>query len=96
MTILDNFKKMFNKEDYTFEVMTSIPGVYDYGNVDLAKKLLPQWFKDLPPTISAEFTYPPSHPFKDHKISSNPKKFFKTLDLFSSLYISLSSFLLLQ
>lgn len=70
MTILDNFKKMFQKEDYTFEVMTAVGGVYDYGNVDLAKKLIPQWFKDLPSSIATEFFYPQNHTWKDHKMST--------------------------
>jgi hypothetical protein len=70
MTILDNFKKYFKKEDYTFEVMSHIPGVMEFGNVDLAKKLLPQWFKDLPSTISTEFYYPKDYTFKNLKTST--------------------------
>jgi hypothetical protein len=61
---------MFQKEDYTFEILTSVPGVHDYGNVDLAKKLLPKWFKELPSTISVEHVYPQNHTFKDQKIST--------------------------
>ena len=70
MTILDNFKKLFKKEDYTFEVITSVPGVYEYGNVDLAKKIIPPWFKDLPNTLNAKFNFPKNYPFSDQKIST--------------------------
>jgi hypothetical protein len=70
MMILDNFKKYFKKKDYTFEVISVQPGVLDYGNVDLAKKMMPTWFKEIPSTISAEHQYPLTHTFRDHKIST--------------------------
>ena len=66
--IIDKFKKFFQKKDYTFEVISIQPGVLEFGNVDLAKKMLPTWFKDLPPTISIEFNYPLNHTFRSQKI----------------------------
>jgi hypothetical protein len=67
MTILDNFKKLFKKEDYTLEVITSVPGVHEYGNVDLAKKILPPWFKNLPNTLEAKWLFTKTNPFKNQK-----------------------------
>lgn len=70
MTILDNFKKYFQKKDYTFEVITANKAAYDFGNVELAKKSLPLWFKNLPSTMPFDLGTPPNSPFKDQQIST--------------------------
>ena len=68
--ITDKIKNLFKKKDHTFEVISVQPGVLEFCNVDLAKKMMPTWFKDLPPTISIEHQYPLNHTFRNHKIST--------------------------
>lgn len=66
--ITDKIKSFFKKKDYTFEVLTNVHGVHQYGDVDLAKKTPPEFFKKLPPTIEIPYHRPLEDPFREETV----------------------------
>jgi hypothetical protein len=47
MTILDNFKDLFKKDDGVIEVITYASSTYDFWDLIEAKKAVPKWWKDM-------------------------------------------------
>lgn len=65
MTILNNFKNFFQKEDNIVNVLTPIKNTFEYGEIESAKKAQPKWWKEMPPK------------FDDYANFSNNKDFDK-------------------
>ena len=64
MTILNNFKKIFQKEDNTLEILTNVKSTHDFGEVVNAKKAQPKWWKEMPSQFENFSPYTDSEVFK--------------------------------
>lgn len=75
--IIDKIKNIFNQQDNILHCYTNNPSVNEFGGIELAKKCLPNWWKEIPSTVS----YKP-HYFSSQRNSNN---------IFSSFISNISS-----
>ncbi len=50
MMIIDKIKNLFQKQDNILHCYTPNSAVYEFGEIEVAKKCLPSWWKELPST----------------------------------------------
>ena len=48
--IIDKIKNLFQKQDNILHCYTPNSAVYEFGEIEVAKKCLPSWWKELPST----------------------------------------------
>ena len=63
--IIDKIKNIFKQNDNTLHCYTVNPAVNEFGEIEMAKKCLPSWWKELPSTF-------PHKPYSfPHRLYSN-------------------------
>jgi len=67
MTILNNFKNLFRKDDNTLEVITHTSSTYEFWDLIEARKALPKWWRDMPSKYDNIFPHTPNPVFEKFK-----------------------------